>query len=165
MPRPTGSSVQRGPPHARWRNELAPFIDPAERSRLARVIMRRGTLKIHRRKPAVRTTMLPDYFGRIVGSPPGLPGGGITGILLPVSGVVARISGSTPVGGQSTPANLASLSLSGSLVVVPCGGWCLVASSIASASNPSHSSRTLAGPFEPVASLAYAEPARLPRRR
>jgi len=40
------------------------------------------------------------YFGRIVGSPPGLPGGGMTGIL-PVSGVGARISGS--------------------VVVVPCG--------------------------------------------
>ena len=64
------------------------------------------------------------YFGRIVGSPPGLPGGGMTGIL-PVSGVGARISGSTPVGGQSTPSDLASLSLSGSacwsVVVVPCG--------------------------------------------
>ena len=31
------------------------------------------------------------YFGRIVGSPPGLPGGGITGVL-PASGVGARIS-------------------------------------------------------------------------
>jgi hypothetical protein len=64
------------------------------------------------------------YFGRIVGSPPGLPGGGMTGIL-PVSGVGARISGSTPVGGQSTPSDFASLSLSGSacgsVVVVPCG--------------------------------------------
>ena len=54
-----------------------------------------------------------DYFGRIVGSPPGLPGGGMTGIL-PVSGVGARISGSTPAGGQSTPSDLASLSPSGS---------------------------------------------------
>ena len=49
----------------------------------------------------------------------------MTGIL-PVSGVGARISGSTPVGGQSTPSDLASLSLSGSAresvaVVVPCG--------------------------------------------
>jgi hypothetical protein len=48
----------------------------------------------------------------------------MTGIL-PVSGVGARISGSTPVGGQSTPSDLASLSLSGSacgsVVVVPCG--------------------------------------------
>ena len=34
------------------------------------------------------------YFGRIVGSPPGLPGGEITGVL-PTSGVGARISGST----------------------------------------------------------------------
>src|SRR5450755_2228298 len=40
------------------------------------------------------------YFGRIVGSLSGLPGGGMTGIL-PVSGVGARISGSTPVGGHA----------------------------------------------------------------
>jgi hypothetical protein len=64
------------------------------------------------------------YFGLIVGSPPGLPGGEMTGIL-PVSGVGARIFGSTPVGGQNTPSDLASLSLSGSargsVVVVPCG--------------------------------------------
>jgi len=49
------------------------------------------------------------YFGRTVGSPPGLPGGGITGVL-PVSGVGARISGSTPAGGHKTPLDLASLS-------------------------------------------------------
>ena len=64
------------------------------------------------------------YFGRIVGSPPGLPGGGITGVL-PVSGVGARICGSTPAGGHNTPSDLASLSPSGSrtspVVVVPCG--------------------------------------------
>jgi hypothetical protein len=58
-----------------------------------------------------------------VGSPPGLPGGGITGVL-PLSGVGARISGSTPEGGHNTPSDLASLSPSGSLlwpVVVPSG--------------------------------------------
>jgi hypothetical protein len=63
------------------------------------------------------------YFGRMVGSPPGLPGGGITGVL-PVSGVGARICGSTPAGGHSTPSDRASLSASGSLlwpVVVSCG--------------------------------------------
>jgi hypothetical protein len=54
------------------------------------------------------------YFGRTLGSPPGLPGGGITAVL-PVSGVGARISGSTPAGGHSTPSDFASLSLSGSL--------------------------------------------------
>ena len=53
------------------------------------------------------------YFGRIVGSPPGLPGGGITGVL-PASGVGARISGSTPAGGHSTPSERANLSPSGS---------------------------------------------------
>ena len=36
----------------------------------------------------------------------------------------------------------------------PAARWCLVASSIASAHNPSHFSRALAVPFEPVASLA-----------
>jgi hypothetical protein len=63
------------------------------------------------------------YFGRSEGSPPGLPGGGITGVL-PASGVGARISGSTPAGGHSTPSDLASLSPSGSRfwpVVCPSG--------------------------------------------
>jgi hypothetical protein len=68
----------------------------------------------------------------------------MTGIL-PVLGVGAR---STSVGGQSTPSDLASLSLSGSargsVAVVPCGDGGLVAASIASARNPSHSSRALA---------------------
>jgi len=53
------------------------------------------------------------YFGRRLGLPPGLPGGGITGIL-PVSGVGARISGSTPDGGHNTPSDFASLSPTGS---------------------------------------------------
>jgi hypothetical protein len=55
------------------------------------------------------------------GSSPGLPGGRITGVL-PASGVGARISGSIPGGGQSTPSDLASLSPSGCVawpVVVP----------------------------------------------
>jgi hypothetical protein len=55
------------------------------------------------------------YFGRTLGSPPGLPGGGITGVLAALSGVGARISGSTPDGGHSTPSDFASLSPSGSL--------------------------------------------------
>ena len=53
------------------------------------------------------------YFGRTLGSPPGLPGGGITGIL-PASGVGARICGSTLDGGHSVPSDLASLSPSAS---------------------------------------------------
>src|SRR3984893_11101878 len=76
-------------------------------------------------KPEDRTKYLQTaaYFGRTLRSPPGLPGGGITGVL-PVSGVGARISGSTPEGGQSTPSDLASFSPSGSLllpVVAPSG--------------------------------------------
>ena len=68
-------------------------------------------------------SIISAYFGRTVGSPPGLPGGGITGVL-PASGVGARISGSTPGGGHNTPSDLASFSLSGSTrwpVVVPSG--------------------------------------------
>ena len=77
--------------------------------------------------PALQSAL---YFGRTVGSPPGLPGGGITGVL-PASGVGARISGSTPVGGHNTPSDFASLSPSGSArwpvvvpsgATVPCGG-------------------------------------------
>ena len=59
---------------------------------------------------------LQAYFGRTVGSPPGLPGGGMTGVLLPASGVGARMSGST-FGGQITPSVRASLSLRLSPVV------------------------------------------------
>jgi hypothetical protein len=64
-------------------------------------------------KPASDTKALLRrvYFGRTLGSPPGLPGGGITGIL-PVLGVGARISGSTPDGGHNTPSASANLSLS-----------------------------------------------------
>ena len=63
------------------------------------------------------------YFGRTLGSPPGLPGGGITGVL-PASGVGACIEGSTPAGGQRTPSDFASLSPKGSWlcpVVAPFG--------------------------------------------
>jgi hypothetical protein len=42
----------------------------------------------------------------MLGSPPGLPGGGMTGIL-PASGVGNLISGSTPGGGQITPSDCA----------------------------------------------------------
>ena len=64
------------------------------------------------------------YFGLTVGSPPGLPGGGMTGMAPSVLGAGACMSGSTPEGGQSTPSDLASLSPSGSRdwpVVVPSG--------------------------------------------
>ena len=69
------------------------------------------------------TPEISRYFGRMPGFPPGLPGGGITGVL-PLSGVGARISGSTPAGGHSTPLDFASLSPSGSPacpVVLPSG--------------------------------------------
>src|SRR6202012_3284215 len=62
--------------------------------------LRLSSKGVERRKP---------YFGRMLGSPPGLPGGGITSIL-PVSGVGARMAGSTLEGGHSVPSDLASLS-------------------------------------------------------
>jgi hypothetical protein len=57
---------------------------------------------------------LADYFGCTLGFPPGLPGGGMTGILPEFSGAGARIWGSTPEGGHNTPLDLASLSPSAS---------------------------------------------------
>jgi len=92
--------------------------------------------------PSIKRLQNCAYFGRTVGSPPGLPGGGITG-LSPVSGVGARISGSMPGGGHNTPSDLANLSPSGSArwpVVVPsgatvprCGTGCVGAHSLARA--------------------------------
>ena len=70
----------------------------------------------------LKSREIPPYFGWTFGLPPGLPGGGKTG-LSPVSGVGARISGSTPEGGHSTPFDLASLSPSASFdwpTVAPC---------------------------------------------
>ena len=64
-----------------------------------------------------------SHFGRIDGSPPGLPGGGMT-CIAPPWGVGTRISGSMPGGGHSTPSDFASLSLNGSVdwpVVLPLG--------------------------------------------
>jgi hypothetical protein len=55
----------------------------------------------------LRSAATPDLFWPDRRIAAGLPGGGMTGIL-PVSGVGARISGSTPVGRQSTPSDLAT---------------------------------------------------------
>src|SRR5690242_18816233 len=43
------------------------------------------------------------YFGLTAGLPPGVPGGGIIGILAPVAGGVCLISGSISAGGVITP--------------------------------------------------------------
>ena len=43
------------------------------------------------------------YFGLIDGSPPGVPGGGMTGMLSPAGGGLRFICGSTPGGGVTTP--------------------------------------------------------------
>jgi len=63
------------------------------------------------------------HFGRTFGLPPGLPGGGMTGVL-PASGAGARICGSMSEGGHNTPSDFASWSERGSLacpVVLPSG--------------------------------------------
>jgi hypothetical protein len=73
----------------------------------------RGALSSNTGRPA-NLLRSAAYLGRIVGSPPGLPGGGITGVLAPAFGVGARISGSTPAGGHITPSDFANLSPSGS---------------------------------------------------
>jgi hypothetical protein len=49
-------------------------------------------------------------LGRTVGSPPGLPGGGITGVFPPAGGGVS-ICGSTLAGGQMIPSERSSFSL------------------------------------------------------
>jgi len=53
---------------------------------------------------------LERYFGRTFGSPPGPPGGGMTGVLPPPGGGVT-ISGSAVPGGQMTPSERDNLSL------------------------------------------------------
>jgi hypothetical protein len=44
-----------------------------------------------------------SYFGLTAGLPPGVPGGGIIGIVEPAAGGVCLISGSMPAGGVITP--------------------------------------------------------------
>jgi hypothetical protein len=46
------------------------------------------------------------YFGFTEGLPPGVPGGGITGILSPDEGGICFIWGSTSAGGLMTPPEL-----------------------------------------------------------
>jgi len=53
------------------------------------------------------------YFGCIVGFPPGVPGGGMTGVVPGVgSGTGAAMPGSVPAGGRITPLFRSSCSLS-----------------------------------------------------
>jgi hypothetical protein len=56
-------------------------------------------------------------FGWMLGSPPGVPGGGITGVLPPPIGGT-EMPGSMPAGGQITPLDWESCSLNGRLPVV-----------------------------------------------
>ena len=57
------------------------------------------------------------YFGTRLGSPPGVPGGGITGVMPPPTGGT-EMPGSTPAGGQITPFERDSSSLKLVLAVV-----------------------------------------------
>ena len=65
-------------------------------------------MPVKQRRPASAA-----YFGRIVGSPPGPPGGGITGVF-PSFGVSLCICGSMFEGGHRTPSDCANRSLKGS---------------------------------------------------
>ncbi len=60
------------------------------------------------------------HFGMMFGSPPGVPGGGITGVLPPPTGGAA-MPGSTPAGGQMMPFERASRSPRSMLPVVSPG--------------------------------------------
>jgi len=62
-----------------------------------------------------------SYFGWRPGSPPGVPGGGMTGILPPPTGGT-EMPGSTPAGGQITPLDFESCSLRELLPVVSLEG-------------------------------------------
>jgi hypothetical protein len=62
-----------------------------------------------------------DHFGMMVGSPPGEPGGGITGVKPPPLGC-AEMPGSTSGGGQITPLDRDNASLKLALPVVSPGG-------------------------------------------
>lgn len=72
------------------------------------------------------TMMLVHHFGCTLGLPPGVPGGGITGIRPAFgSGARARMSGSTPRGGRITPsvgAGKAGLTRSGGTGLADVGG-------------------------------------------
>src|SRR5262249_4551665 len=70
--------------------------------------------------PADLSLFARTYLGRWVGSPPGAPGGGMTGVL-PPPGAGASICGSR-FGGQITPSVRASLSLVLSPLPVMAGG-------------------------------------------
>jgi hypothetical protein len=52
--------------------------------------------------PGAEAAAALSHFGTVFGSPPGVPGGGMTGIAPPSRGGAA-IFGSTPEGGQMTP--------------------------------------------------------------
>ena len=57
--------------------------------------------RIHRSKALCRPGW--SYFGLIAGLPPGVPGGGMTGIVAPEGGGICLIPGSTSAGGITTP--------------------------------------------------------------
>jgi hypothetical protein len=62
----------------------------------------RGHAEIAAMAPSAETAAALSHFGTVFGSPPGVPGGGMTGIAPPSRGGAA-ILGSTPEGGQMTP--------------------------------------------------------------
>ena len=65
-----------------------------------------------------------SYFGLTAGLPPGVPGGGITGIVAPAGGGFCFISGSMPTGGVMTPPDRLKSELVAPLAGGTVGGDC-----------------------------------------
>jgi hypothetical protein len=84
------------------------------------------------------------YFGSTRGSPPGVPGGGMT-LSAPPPGGLTCISRSRPAGGQITPLDCASLSLNGSLLPPPTVGASPSTSGGHAAPSPCSGTRSLLG--------------------
>jgi hypothetical protein len=81
------------------------------------------------------TVRMRFYFGLIAGLPPGVPGGGTTGMLSPERGGICFICGSTPTGGVTTPPERLSAELLDPLAGGTAGALgCLALSSSAATS-------------------------------
>jgi hypothetical protein len=117
------------------------------------------------------------YFGLIAGLPPGVPGGGTTGMLSPERGGICFICGSTPTGGVTTPPERLSSELLDPLAGGTAGALgCLALSSSAATATVTKLKNTIArnhilpiaaskAVSSPEANTANAPPIRLVIRR
>jgi hypothetical protein len=84
-----------------WRPIYLPFCGADRREGLLEFASRQ-TGRNSASTDAVDGKARPSYFGLTPGLPPGVPGGGIVGIVEPAAGGVCLISGSMPGGGVIT---------------------------------------------------------------